>query len=535
MRYVLIAFFATLQCSTLLKAQTNFAVKERAANPNAKPNFTSRVVKGNPLQESSILQSGASLMSPLTKITASPQLAQKKSTYIIRSASTGLPIFISKNAGNTVQLRASNSSLTQQIVANYLTELTATLELTDAAQQFIILKTETDPLGGQIIRLQQQYNGIGINGCESIIHINTAGVATSWNGSYIKPELIVKNTFTISSAAAIQKSLSDLQQEHHIIEMSDEEKTFLDYSSPEIKTTFYIDQQITTTCIPAYIIEIRPNFVDWWEYVVDANTGNIISAHSKTCHADGARTSTGADLNGVSQTINTYQKGSLYYTIDASRAMFNASQSSLPDNPVGAIQTLDLNNTWGNNTSFQSISSGTNTFTTTAVSAHYIAGKAFDYYQQVHVRNSIDGSGGTIISFINVADPDDGTPMDNAFWNGRAMYYGNGHTYFKPLAGGLDVGGHELTHGVVQNSANLTYQGESGAINESMADIFGCMIDRDDWQIGEDVVLLSKYPSGALRDLSDPHNGGTSINSLGWQPKHLSEKYTGTQDNGGVH
>lgn len=536
MRHLFIAFFATLQCSTLLLAQTNFDVKKREANPSAKPDFTSHVIKGNPFQESSIFQKGASIMSPLSKVTNAPPLSpQKEGVRIVRSNTTGLPIFISKKSSNTFQLRASNSSLTQQVVINYLTELSAALELTDAAQQFVIFKTETDPLGGQIVRLKQQYNGIAIDGCESIIHINAAGQATSWNGSYIKPSLITKTTFTTSSNTAIQNSLADLQKDHHIIEMSEEEKSFLDYSSPEIKKVFYLDEKIATTCVPAYVIEIRPNFVDWWEYVIDANTGNILSSHSKTCHVDGPRTSTGTDLNGAQQTINTYQKGSLYYVIDASRGMYNAAQSVLPDNPVGAIQTLDINNTWGNNTSFKSISSSTNVFNSKAISAHYIAGKAFEYYLQVHNRNSIDGNGGTIISFINVADPDDGTPMDNAFWNGRAMYYGNGNTYFKPLAGGLDVGGHELTHGVVQNSANLSYQGESGAINESMADIFGCMIDPLDWTIGEDVVKLSKYPSGALRDLSDPHNGGNDINDSGWQPKFLSEKFTGTFDNGGVH
>lgn len=536
MRYLFIAFFATLQCSSLLQAQTTFDVKKREANPTAKPNFTSRVIKGNPFQESSILQKGQSLMSPLAKPkNASQSNPQKQSVRIIRSNSTGLPIFISKRSSNTFQLRASNSSLTQQVVINYLTELSTTLELTDAAQQFLIFKIEADPLGGQIVRLKQQYNGIAIEGCESIIHINATGQAVSWNGSYIKPTLITNTTFSTSSTVAVQKSLADLQKDHHIIEMSDEEKAFLDYSSPEIKTVFYIDEKVTTTCVAAYVIEIRPNFVDWWEYVVDANTGNILSSHSKTCHVDGPKTSTGTDLNGTSQTINTYQKGSLYYTIDASRAMYNATQSVLPDNPVGAIQTLDINNTWGNNTTFRPISSSTNAFNSIAISAHNIAGKSYEYFLQVHGRNSIDGNGGTVISFINVADPDDGTPMDNAFWNGRAMYYGNGNTHFKPLAGGLDVGGHELTHGVVQNTANLTYQGESGAINESMADIFGCMIDRDDWRIGEDVVLLSQYPSGALRDLSNPHNGGVDLDSRGWQPKYLSEKYTGGGDNGGVH
>lgn len=60
------------------------------------------------------------------------------------------------------------------------------------------------------------------------------------------------------------------------------------------------------------------------------------------------------------------------------------------------------------------------------------------------------------------------------------------------------------------------------------------MIDRDDWKMGEDVVVRTYFPSGALRDLSNPNNGGRSTDQY-WQPKHVSEQYKGSQDNGGVH
>jgi hypothetical protein len=116
------------------------------------------------------------------------------------------------------------------------------------------------------------------------------------------------------------------------------------------------------------------------------------------------------------------------------------------------------------------------------------------------------------------------------------MFYGNGDNSFKPLARGLDVAGHEMSHGVVQSTANLVYQGESGALNESFADIFGAMIDREDWLIGEDVVHSSAFPSGALRSLQDPHNGAQTGNfNGGWQPKKYGERFTGSEDNGGVH
>lgn len=96
-----------------------------------------------------------------------------------------------------------------------------------------------------------------------------------------------------------------------------------------------------------------------------------------------------------------------------------------------------------------------------------------------------------------------------------------------------------MSHGVIQNTANLEYMTQSGALNESYADVFGAMIDRDDWQLGEDVVNTSAFPSGALRDLSNPHNGGNGPQDNGWQPQHMNEYQnlpnTPQGDNGGVH
>ena len=90
--------------------------------------------------------------------------------------------------------------------------------------------------------------------------------------------------------------------------------------------------------------------------------------------------------------------------------------------------------------------------------------------------------------------------MDNAFWNGFAMFYGSGNTLFtSPLAKSLDVAGHEISHGVIQNTANLTYQGQSGALNESFADVFGVLIDPagqtrtlDPDRIGFEVIKKSR-------------------------------------------
>ncbi|MEO6130771.1 MAG: M4 family metallopeptidase, partial [Saprospiraceae bacterium] len=142
-------------------------------------------------------------------------------------------------------------------------------------------------------------------------------------------------------------------------------------------------------------------------------------------------------------------------------------------------------------------------------------------------------------SLININD-ENGNSMDNAFWNGSAMFYGNGdQAFIFPLAKALDASGHELSHGVIQNTANLDYENQSGALNESFADVFGSLIERKNFLIGEDVVNPAIFPTGALRDMLNPNNGGSGPNNPGWQPKHMNEfqnlPNTPDGDNGGVH
>ena len=307
-------------------------------------------------------------------------------------------------------------------------------------------------------------------------------------------------------------------------------------------------------------MSVYKNIVDLWEYFVDAQSGEVIYKHTNMCkfhnhessgeacnHAEVEEktmavppvVSTTTDLFGSSRQINTYEVNGTFYMIDADKDMFDAVNSNIPDDPVGAVWTIDAFNTSPENSNFQydHVSSNSIGFNgkQTGVSAHYNGGQAYLYFKNVHNRESINGNGGNVIGLINISD-DDGSSLGNAFWNGIAMFYGNGDSSFKPLARGLDVAGHEMSHGVVQSTANLVYQGESGALNESFADIFGAMIDREDWLIGEDVVNTSAFPSGALRSLQDPHNGApTGDFNKGWQPRKYSERFTGSGDNGGVH
>ena len=168
------------------------------------------------------------------------------------------------------------------------------------------------------------------------------------------------------------------------------------------------------------------------------------------------------------------------------------------------------------------------------------AGATYDFYNAVCARNSVDGRGMRLDSTVHY-----GVNFLNAFWNGTQMVYGDGDgKIFNRFTGSVDIIGHELTHGVVQFSAALEYQDQSGALNESFADVFGSLVkqylrkqtaDKADWLIGEG-LLATGIRGVALRSLKAP---GTAYNDplLGKdpQPATMANFVNTEDDNGGVH
>ncbi|HEX2315262.1 MAG TPA: M4 family metallopeptidase [Thermomonospora sp.] len=172
--------------------------------------------------------------------------------------------------------------------------------------------------------------------------------------------------------------------------------------------------------------------------------------------------------------------------------------------------------------------------------SHDWLGVTFDFFEAAYRRNSIDGAGLPLVSTVHYGDR-----YANAFWNGRQMVYGDGDgTLFRSFTRPLDITGHELVHGVTQYTADLEYFGQSGALNESMSDVFGSLVkqwhlghtaDRADWIIGQG--LLGEGVAGVgLRSLKEP---GTAYDDprLGRdpQPGHMDDYVDTYRDNGGVH
>jgi len=172
--------------------------------------------------------------------------------------------------------------------------------------------------------------------------------------------------------------------------------------------------------------------------------------------------------------------------------------------------------------------------------AYDFSGYTYDFYQQILGRNSIDGQGMTLISSVHFA-----RSYNNAFWNGEQMVYGDGDgTMFVRFTRALDVVGHELTHGVVQHTSNLIYEDEPGALNEHFADVMGALIkqwhnattvDQADWYMGGDIMAPSLGVKGLRTFKGEKAYANHPILGTDPQPKHMRDKYTGEDDNGGVH
>jgi len=167
-------------------------------------------------------------------------------------------------------------------------------------------------------------------------------------------------------------------------------------------------------------------------------------------------------------------------------------------------------------------------------------GATWKMFKECFDRDSIDGEGLQLRSTVHY-DRD----YANAFWDGSQMVFGDGDgEIFQGFTRSVDVTGHELTHGVTQHTANLAYEGQSGALNESISDVFGSLAKQyqlgksaaeADWIIGADLFQPGVNGVG-LRSMKEP---GTAYDDprLGKdpQPAHMDDYVQTTEDNGGVH
>jgi outer membrane protein assembly factor BamB len=193
--------------------------------------------------------------------------------------------------------------------------------------------------------------------------------------------------------------------------------------------------------------------------------------------------------------------------------------------PVAApdiVKTFTVNNSTNLSNKQLLVTGSGSTPDLVAQGTHDNAYITYDYFRKTFGRDSFDGKQGGINAVVHY-----GRNYNNAYWDGRTLVFGDcdGINCSSP-GRGLDVVAHEYSHAVVQYSTDLIYRGQSGALNESFADVFGAMVDRDDWLMGED-VWTPCTPGDALRSLENP--------TLYDQPDNMKDYVNTSSDNGGVH
>ncbi len=370
-------------------------------------------------------------------------------------------------------------------------------------ETFEKIDSDKDPLGYTHDLYQQYYNGIKVEGAQYKVHAQNGRIELL-SGHYFDIFEEVNTTPSIQEFNALGTALNHVKGKKYHWEVPGER--------PRAELVILADPKGINSPALAYKFDIYSLDPLYRAYVfIDAHEGSFIEERHIIHHSD------------VSASGRSLYNGTVNFTAD-----FTGSNYRLRQNSMGnGVETYSLNNGTNYNNATD-ITSGSTFFTSddTGVQAHWGAEQTYQYFFDKHGRSSYDGNGAVIKSYVHYANN-----YVNAFWDGSRMTYGDGDGQnYSPLVS-LDIVGHELAHGVTQFTADLIYQNESGALNESFSDIFGEAIERfasgsNDWLIGHDIGISS---SGAFRSLRDPKQFRDPDTYQGqyW--------YTGSGDNGGVH
>lgn len=384
-------------------------------------------------------------------------------------------------------------------------------------KHFNIVGEEKDAESGTThVKLVEKHNNIPVYGSDQTVTLDKENNVKAFFGQVI-PSLDDKNIPTSASISAEQaETIAKANIEKEIGKVKNYDGVKKDLYVYEKDGQYYL-----AYLVKASVSKPAPGY---WHYFVDATNGNVIEKYNAVDNITGF----GYGVLGARQSFEIAQ--------DTKTGAFNLFDGTRGQG-VHTFDAENMNEDWFNLFSQilgytgEEIGSKSKFFEDkAAVDAHVNAGKVYDYYKKTFNRNSFDDKGAKLISAVHV-----GESWNNAAWNGVQMMYGDGDgKTFIPLSAGLDVIGHELTHAVTEHTANLVYKNESGALNESLSDIMGVMVEKKSWDLGADIYTPGK-PGDALRSLKDPASIPNPLKPGEGYPDHYNKRYTGTADNGGVH
>jgi len=398
-------------------------------------------------------------------------------------------------------------------------------------ESFELKKVEKDKLGMEHYKYQEYYKGIKVEHAIYTVHVKD-GKAQAINGSYEPVSEKISTRPVLTEQQALAKALAYVGAEEYMWENPANEEfarktepTQTFYPEGElvlVKNNLSDDKNVRDQLNLAYKFNIYAAKPVSRAYIyVNAITGEVVMKNDiiktavETGSADtrysGTRTITTDSYNG-SYRLRDYSRGDGIIIWDMNEGT----------NYDAAVDFYDNDNNW---TAAEFDNDAKDNI---AMEASWAFSNIYDYWQEVHGRNSFDNQGGQMNVYVHYS-----VDYDNAYWNGSVFTFGDGSdTYFDALAS-LDVSAHEHGHGVCSYTADLIYSYESGALNEAFSDIWGACLEayaapeKLVWVMGDDIERRDGYIG--LRVMSDPKSVGLPDTYLGdyW--------YTRGSDNGGVH
>lgn len=377
-------------------------------------------------------------------------------------------------------------------------------------------------------RYKQTYSGIPVEFTAFLVQTKDNRVF-ALNGE-ILDNIEVNPLFSISEEQALSFALDYIDAELYMWESAGEEELIKEFKNDPTATYFPKGEKLIVPLDKsleskefrtAYKFNIYAKIpYQRKDVYVDAISGEVIYDMQLLHLSDEVGTAQ-TQYSGEQQ-INTEFTGGEYILYDHTRGngirTLNMEMGIDYDN---AVEFVDADNNWNN------VNAELDEY---ATDAQFATMSTYDYYLNVHSRNSIDGSGLRLWSFIHFNLVEYGYNSNvNAFWNGDWMTYGDGNpdNGTTPLTT-VDICGHEITHGLTSYTCNLNYQDESGALNEAFSDIFGTAIEfysvptYADWTVGEDIGF-------SMRSLANP-------NATNKPDTYQGEYWVfGAEDYGGVH
>lgn len=370
---------------------------------------------------------------------------------------------------------------------------------------FNLIKVRRDQYGYVHKKYQEIVNGYPVQYGVIQAHIRNGYVSTYSGELY--PTNVNTTSASLSESKALSKALAYMNAsvykwqipgaEQHIKDIkNDPNATFY----PKGKLVYiYKDNKPSEQFRLAYHFDIyaaKP--LGRKEVWIDAQTGEVLFTNNEIHDAN--EVGTAQTLYSGTQSITTDKVSANNYRLSETNRAGGAN-----------IHTYNMNHgTNYNNRQDITNSNNTSWSNEAGLDAHWGAEQVIDFYWQKFNRNSLDGNGMTINSYVHY---DNG--LQNAFWDGYEMSYGDGSGNNQPFTA-LDITGHEMTHGVVQHTSGFTGSGEAGALNESFADCFGNTVEHfakpssANWGIGEDL-----FPPSGIRNMANPRSQGKPDTYLG--------------------